>query len=159
MVNRPGTELVTMRHGSDTDFLSSKHSDFADRLGMTSVSIRSGGSTDHDSNEHSRVLERPVRESVRERLTDTLETLRVHMPTVVAETLDLGIVGLCLTDKRNMPICREKCISDSQRPRMTSPLAFQQIDTENDNSPGTNGCFGVCGTVDRDHCPEAWASS
>ena len=153
MVNRPGTELVTTRH-----FLNSKHSDFADRLVMRSVSIRSGRNTDHDSNEHSRVLERPVMESVRERPTDTLETLRVHMPTVVAETFDLGVVGLCLTDKRSMPVCREKCISDSQRPRMTSPLAFQQIDTENDNYPGADVCFGVCGTVDGDRCPETWAS-
>ena len=153
VVNRPGTELVTTRHGSDSDFLSSKHSDFADRLLMTSVSIRSGGSIDHDSNEHSRVLERPVRESVRERPTYTLETLGVHMPIVVAETLDLGIVGLCLTDKRNMPICRKMCISDSQLSRMTSPLAFQQIDTENDTSLGTNGCFGVCETVNGDRCP------
>ena len=115
--------------------------------------------SDHDSDEPSRVRERPVRESVRERPTDTLETLRVHMPTVVAEKLDLAIVGLCLTDKRNMPICREQCISDSQRPKITSSLAFQQIDTENASSLGTNGYFGVCGTVDRDRCPEAWASS
>ena len=100
---------MTTRHGSDSDFLSSKHLDFAVRLLMTSVSIRSRGSTDHDStcNDHSRVLERPVRELVRERPTDTLDKLGVHMPIVVAETLDLGIVGLCLTDKWNMPICRK----------------------------------------------------
>ena len=94
-----------------------------------------------------------------ERPTDTLETLRVHMPTVVAETLDLGVVGLCITDKRSMPVCREKCISDSQRPSILSPVAFQQIDTRNDDFPGTDVCFGVCGTVDGDRCPETWASS
>ena len=138
IVNRPVTEPVTTRHGSDTDFLSGKHSDFADRPVTRSVSIRSGRNTDYDSKEHSRVLDRPVTESVMERPTDTLETLSVHMPTVVAETLDLGVVGLCITDKRSMPVCREKCISDSQRPSMTSPVAFQQIDTRNDNFPGTD---------------------
>ena len=159
MVNQPGTELVTTQHGSDTDFLSSKHSDFSDRPVTRSVSIRSRRNTDYDSNEHSRVLDRPVTESVMERPTDTLETLSVHMPTVVAETLDLGVVGLCITDKRSMLVCREKCISDSQRPGMTSPVAFQQIDTRNDDFHGTDVCFGVCGTVDGDRCPETWASS
>ena len=91
--------------------------------------------------------------------TDPLETLSVHMPTVVAETLDLGVVGLCITDKRSMPVCREKCISDSQRPSMTSPVAFQQIDMRSDDFPGTEVCFGVCRTVDGDRCPETWASS
>ena len=41
IVNRPVTEPVTTRHGSDTDSLSSKQSDFADRSVTRSVSIRS----------------------------------------------------------------------------------------------------------------------
>ena len=123
------------------------------------MSVRVGRNTDYHSNEHSGVLDRPVTESVTERPTDTLETLGVHMPTVVAEKSDLRVVGLCETDKRGMPVYREKCITDSQRPRMTSPVAFQQIDTRNYHFPGTDVCFGVCGTVDSARCPETWSSS
>ena len=68
-------------------------------------------------------------------------------------------MGLCITDKRGMPVCREKCISDSQRPSMTSPVTFQQLDTRNYHFPGTDVCFGVCGTVDGARCLETWASS
>ena len=78
-----------------------------------------------------------------DRPTDTLETLSVHMPTEVAETLDLGVVGLCTTDKRSILVCREKCISDSRRTSMTSAVVFQKIETRNDDFPGTDVCFGV----------------
>ena len=93
--------------------------------------------------------------------TATLETLSVHtcIPTAVAETLDLGVVGLCTTDKRSILVCGEKCISDSRRPIRTSAVVFQQIETRNDDFPGTDVCFGVCQTVDGDRCPETWASS
>ena len=135
IVNRPVTEPVTTRHGRDTDYLSSKHSDFADRPVTRSVSIRSGRNTDYDG---TGVLDRPVTESVMDRATDTLETLSVHMQTVVAETLDRVVVGLCTTDKRSILVGREKCISDSQRQSMTSPIASQQIGTRNDDFPGTD---------------------
>ena len=57
---------------------------------------------------------------------------------MVAETLDRGVVGLCTTDKRSILVGREKCISDSQRQSMTSPIASQQIGTRNDDFPGTD---------------------
>ena len=59
--------------------------------------------TDYDG---TRVLDRPVTESVIYRATDTLETLSVHMPTVVAGTLDRGVVGLCTTDKWSILGCK-----------------------------------------------------
>ena len=79
IVNRPVTEPVTTRSLSE----------FADRPVTRSVSIRSGRNTDYDG---TRVLDRPVTESVMDWPTDTLETLSVHMATVVAETLpgDMG---------------------------------------------------------------------
>ena len=53
--------------------------------------------TDYRSNEHSGVLDRPVTVSVTEGPIDTLETLGVYGPTVVAEKPDLRVVMLLRT--------------------------------------------------------------
>ena len=55
---------------------------------------RSGTNTDYRNNEHSGVLDRPVTVSVTAGPIDTLETLGVHGPTVVAEKPDLTVVML-----------------------------------------------------------------
>ena len=148
LVNRPVTESVTARDGSDTDFSSSEHSEFVDQPVTESVSVRAGSDTDFHSDEHSEFLDRPVTESVTARATDTFETLVVNVSTVVTEESELREMGLCETDKRGIPAYREKCVTESQWPRITSPVAFQQMDMSNYQYHGVDDCFGVCGKTD-----------
>ena len=159
LVNRPVTESVTARDGSDTDFPSSEHSEFVDRPVTESVSVQAGSDTDFHSDEHSNCLDRPVTESVTARATDTIETLVVNLSIVVTEESEVREMGLCETDKRGIPVYRGKCVTESQRPRNTSLVAFQQMDTSKYQYHGVDDCFGVCGKTDSANCLETWSSS
>ena len=91
------------------------------------------------------------------RATDPLQTLGVNVSIVVTEESELRGMGLCETDKWDIPVIREMC--EGQRKVNTSPVAFQQIDTRNYHYHGTDVCFGVCGTIDSASYPETWSSS
>ena len=95
--NPPDTEPERIRYKVVTDCRRSTVSEFSDRPVTRSGSARAGMNTDYRSNEHSGVLDRPVTESVTEGPIDTLETLGVHGPTVVAEKPDLRVVVLLQT--------------------------------------------------------------
>ena len=148
IVYRPVTESVTTWPGIDTDFISDEHSELVDRPVTESVTARDGSDTDFHSEEHSEFLDRPVTESVTAWATDTFETLVVNVSTVVTEESELREMGLCETDKQGIPVYREKCVTESQRPRNTSPVAFQQMDMSNYQYHGVDDCFGVCGKTD-----------
>ena len=126
LVDRPVTELVTARDGSDTDFPGNEHSEFVDRPVTESVSVQAGFDTDYHSDEHSAFLDRPAKESVTARATDPFQTLVVNVSIVVTEESEPGGMGLCETDRRDIPVIREK--GEGQRIRNTSPVAFQQIE-------------------------------
>ena len=66
---------------------------------------------------------------------------------MVAEKSELRVLGLCETDKRGIPIYREKCITDSQRSRITSPVAFQQMDRSNYQYHGVENCVACVGKL------------
>ena len=148
---------MTARDGSVTDFPGNEGSEFFDRPVMESVSVRAGFNTDYDSDKQSAFLDRPAKESVTARATDPFQTLVVNVSIVVKEESELRGMGLCETDKRDIPVIRIMC--EGQRLGNTSPVAFQQIDTRNDHYHGTDVCFGVCGTIDSASCPETWSSS
>ena len=95
--NPPDTEPERIRYKVVTDCRRSTVLEFSDRPVMRSGSARAGRNTDYRSDEHSGVLDRPVTKSVTEGPIDTLETLRVHGPTVVAEKPDLRVVMLLRT--------------------------------------------------------------
>ena len=128
--NAPDTESKRTQYRSATDCRCSKDSEFSDRPVTRSGSARAERNTDYRSDEHSGVLDRPVTESVTERPTDTLETLGVHGPTVVAEKPDLRVVEF---------------ITDCRQPRMTSLFPFKQIVTGSYVLTDNRLCFGVCG--------------
>ena len=142
--NAPDTESKRTQYRSVTDCRCSKDSDFSDRPVTRSGSARAERNMDYRSDEHSGVLDRPVTESVTERPTDTLETLGVHGPTVVAEKPDLRVVEF---------------ITDCRQPRMTSLFAFKQIVTGSYVFTDNRLCFGVCGAVDGSLCSSSWTSS
>ena len=88
------------------------------------------------------------------RATDTFKTLVVNVSTAVTEQSELREMGLCKTDKRGIPVYREKCVTESQRSRNTSPGARQQMDMSNYQYHGVDNCFGVCGKTDSANCPD-----
>ena len=157
LVDRPVTELVTERNGNDTDFPSNEHSEFVDKPVTESVSVRAGFDTDYDSDEQSAFLDRPAKESVTARVIDPSRTVVVNVSIVVTEESELRGMVLCETNKWDTPVIREK--GGGQRIGNTSPVAFQQIDMINDHYHGTDGCFGVCGTIDSANCPQTCSGS
>ena len=79
-----------------------------------------------------------------ERPTDTLETLGVHGPTVVAAKPVLRVVEF---------------ITDCRQQRMTSLFAFKQIVTGSYLFTDDRLCFDVCGTADGSLRSSSWTSS
>ena len=55
------------------------------------------------------------------RAANTFEILVMNVSTVVTEQSELREMGLCETYKRGIPVYREKCAPERQRPRNTSP--------------------------------------
>ena len=157
LVDRPVMELVTARNGNDTDFPSKEHSKFVDKPVTESVSGRAGIDTDYDSDEQSTFLDRPAKESVTARVIDPFRTVVVNGSIVVTEDSELRGMVLCETNKRDIPVIREK--GEGQRIGNTAPVAFQQIDTRTYHYHGTNVCFAVCGTIDSANCPETCSGS
>ena len=152
--DRPVTESVTARAGSDTDFPSDEHSELVDRPVTESVTARAGSDTVFPSDEHSEFFDRPVTESVTARATNTFEILFVNVSTVVTEQSELREMGLCETDKRGIPVYREKCVPESQRPGNTSPDALQRMKMSNYQCHCVDYCIGVCGKAESVNCPE-----
>ena len=114
-----------------------------------------GSDTVFPSDEHSEFSDRPVTESVTARATNTFEILVVNVSTVVTEQSELREIGLCETDKRGIPVYREKCVPERQRPRNTSPGALQQMEMSNYQcNYCVDYCFGVCGKADSVNRPE-----
>ena len=146
--DRPVTESVTARAGSDTDFPSGQHSEIVDRPVTESVTAWARSDTDFPSDEDSEFFDRPVTESVTARSADTDEILFMNVSTVVTAESELREMVLCKTDKRGIPVCREKCTPERRRPRNISPGALQQIETSNNQWNCVDYCFGVCGKAD-----------
>ena len=115
---------------------------------MESVTARAGSDTDFSSGEHSEIFDRPVTESVTARAVDTDEILVMNVSTVATEQSVLREMVLCETDKRGIPVYREKCTPERRRPRHISPGALQQIEMSNNQWNCVDYCFGVCGKAD-----------
>ena len=84
----------------------------------------------------------------RSRAADTEEILVMNVPTVATEQSELREMVLCETDKRSIPVYREECTPECQRPRIISTGAPQRIEMSNNQWNCVDYCFGVCGKAD-----------
>ena len=130
--DRPVTESVTARAGSDTDFPSGEHLEFFDR---------------------------PVTKSVTAWAFDTEEILVMNLSTVTTEQSELREMVLGETDTRDILVYKEDCTPERRRPENISPGTHQQVEMSNNQWNCVDYCFGVCGkaeSVNRSGTGSCW---
>ena len=115
---------------------------------------RAGSDTDFPSGENSELFDRPVTESVMARAADTEDILVMNVSIVATEQSELREMLLYETDKRGIPVYREKLTPERRRPENISPGALQQVKMRNNLWNCVDYCFAVCGKADSVNRPE-----